>query len=390
MTVSIQHQFNGQRLKEARMYRGMTLEELKEKIGVSKQMISKYEQNISAPTPEILFSLLQALRFPKEFFYSSNKQNFAYGNSYFRSLLSTSKKDKQYQLSRVENIVSLRSFLEETVEFPEFELPDLSDIEALEEKAGLLRNLWNLGEAPIENAVELLESKGFVISDLTFSSEKIDAFSQRVTVEFQNGVKNYYVIVLGSNKKSFYRRQFDVIHELAHFIQHEDIDNIEDENNDVYKKIEREADSLAGYFLLPKKAFSIDVSKDPLNLNHYRELKVKWKVSIASMIYRAKQLEIITQDEFVRLYKNLSKRGWRKVEPLDEIMPIAMPEAFEEALELLFEEKIYTPKSFVDEYSNISGKYLTYQEIEELLCLDEGFFSKYQQNNAKIVSLKKG
>lgn len=68
MTVSIQHQFNGQRLKEARMYRGMTLEELKEKIGVSKQMISKYEQNISAPTPEILFSLLQALRFPKEFF----------------------------------------------------------------------------------------------------------------------------------------------------------------------------------------------------------------------------------------------------------------------------------------------------------------------------------
>ncbi|MDU7007178.1 MAG: helix-turn-helix transcriptional regulator, partial [Enterococcus faecalis] len=56
MTVSIQHQFNGQRLKEARMYRGMTLEELKEKIGVSKQMISKYEQNISAPTPEILFS----------------------------------------------------------------------------------------------------------------------------------------------------------------------------------------------------------------------------------------------------------------------------------------------------------------------------------------------
>ena len=27
-------------------------------------------------------------------------------------------------------------------------------------------------EAPIENAVELLESKGFVISDLTFSSER--------------------------------------------------------------------------------------------------------------------------------------------------------------------------------------------------------------------------
>ena len=68
MTVSIQHQFNGQRLKEARMYRGMTLEELKEKIGVSKQMISKYEQNISAPTPEILFSFFASIEIPKEFF----------------------------------------------------------------------------------------------------------------------------------------------------------------------------------------------------------------------------------------------------------------------------------------------------------------------------------
>ena len=110
MTVSIQHQFNGQRLKEARMYRGMTLEELKEKIGVSKQMISKYEQNISAPTPEILFSLLQALRFPKEFFYSSNKQNFAYGNSYFRSLLSTSKRINNINCRELKILLVLGAF----------------------------------------------------------------------------------------------------------------------------------------------------------------------------------------------------------------------------------------------------------------------------------------
>lgn len=110
MTVSIQHQFNGQRLKEARMYRGMTLEELKEKIGVSKQMISKYEQNISAPTPEILFSLLQALRFPKEFFYSSNKQNFAYGNSYFLLLLSTSKRINNINCRELKILLVLGAF----------------------------------------------------------------------------------------------------------------------------------------------------------------------------------------------------------------------------------------------------------------------------------------
>lgn len=381
-------QFNGQRLKDARLYRGMTLDELREHIGVSKQMISKYEQNLSTPTPEVLFSLIQALKFPKNHFYSSNLQNYTYGNSYFRSLLSTPKKDKLYQISRVENIVSIRSFLEESIEFPTLSLPYLDELSSLEEKANLLRKYWNLGDAPINNAVELLESKGFVLSDLSFSNEKIDAFSQRVTVELKNSVQNYYVIVLGSNKKSFYRRQFDVIHELAHFILHEDIDNLEDENSDTYKNMEKDADSLAGYFLLPRESFGKDVSKAPLDLKYYKDLKMKWKVSIASMVYRARQLEIITQDEFVRLYKNLSKRGWRKLEPLDDITPVSVPEAFEEALELLFEEGVYTPESFIEDYSKLSGKYLSYREIEELLGLEEGFFSKYIQNTTKLVTLK--
>lgn len=380
--------FNGQRVKEARLYRGMTLDELHGHIGVSKQMLSKYEQNLSTPTPEVLFSLIQALRFPKEYFYSSNSQNYAYGNSYFRSLLSTPKKDKLYQLSRVENIVSIRNFLEESIEFPKLSLPDLSEVSSLEEKANLLRKEWNLGDKPIENAVELLESKGFVLSDLSFSNEKIDAFSQRVTIETTNNIQNYYVIVLGSNKKSFYRRQFDVIHELAHFILHESMDSLEDETNDTYKNMEKEADSLAGYFLLPKESFGKDIMKSPLDLKYYKDLKVKWKVSIASMIYRARQLDIITQDEFVRLYKNLSKRGWRKSEPLDDITPIAIPEAFEEALELLFEEDIYTTESFMNDYSKLTGKYLNYQDIEEVLGLKEGFFSQYQQNFSKLVSLK--
>ena len=385
----VENQFNGQRLKEARLYRGKTLEELREHIGVSKQMISKYEQNLSTPTPEILFSLIQALQFPKDYFYSSNNQNYNFGNSYFRSLLSTPKKDKLYQLSRIENIVSLRNFIEESVEFPVLDLPDLDATNDLEEKAIILRKLWNLGNAPIDNAVELLESKGFVLADLSFSNEKIDAFSQRVTVDFKSCIQNYYVIVLGSNKKSFYRRQFDVMHELAHFILHESIDNVEDENSDTYKTMEKEADSLAGFILLPRETFGEDVSKAPLSLDYYRELKVKWKVSIASMVYRARQLDIITQDEFMRLYKNLSKRGWRKSEPLDEITPIAIPEAFEESLHLLFEEEVYTPKTFMENYSDLTGKYLSFKEIEELLGLDNGFFSQYQQNISKLVSLKR-
>ena len=385
-----QGNFNGQRLKEARLYRGLSLEELRKVVGVSKQMISKYEQGLNIPNPEILFSLVQALKFPREFFYTSNKQNYSYGNSYFRSLLSTPKKDKLYQLSRVENIVSFRNFLEQTIEFPKLSFPDLTCEADLERKAMMLREAWNLGDSPIKNSVELLESKGFVLSDLSFSNDKIDAFSQRVTVELAENRMNYYVIVLGSNKKSFYRRQFDAIHELAHILLHEsNIDNIEDETSDQYKKIEREADNFAGYFLLPRSSFGAEVKKAPLNLNYYRQLKTKYHVSIAAMIVRTKQLEIIDQDEYTRLFKGLSRKDWRKQEPLDSITPVAEPEAFKEAMDLIFEEGIYNAGSFLSDFSNYTGKYLSYSEIEELLALEKGFFSQYMLSNSKLVSLKR-
>ena len=56
----VENQFNGQRLKEARLYRGKTLEELREHIGVSKQMISKYEQNLS-----LIYILTNNIEFTK-------------------------------------------------------------------------------------------------------------------------------------------------------------------------------------------------------------------------------------------------------------------------------------------------------------------------------------
>ena len=36
---------NGSRVREARLFKGFTITELSKKIGVSKQMLSKYEQH---------------------------------------------------------------------------------------------------------------------------------------------------------------------------------------------------------------------------------------------------------------------------------------------------------------------------------------------------------
>ncbi|HDT9010252.1 TPA: helix-turn-helix transcriptional regulator, partial [Staphylococcus pseudintermedius] len=70
--------FNGRRLKEARLYNKLTITELAEKLNITKQMISKYENGIKEPSMEKSLQLNGILGFPREFFYS--KENFEFNS----------------------------------------------------------------------------------------------------------------------------------------------------------------------------------------------------------------------------------------------------------------------------------------------------------------------
>lgn len=214
----LERQFNGKRVREGRIFRGITITELAEGLGVSKQMISKYENNKAIPTFEALFSLTRILRFPKEYFYEESVE-VKTGNTYFRSLLTTGKKDREMQHDRVKYLTIMRALLEEYVDFPGLDLPDFEEdeLEDLEEVTSKLREYWSIGDGPIKNIVYLLETKGFVMSSINLGKKTIDAFGSHHEI---NG-KQYYSIILGNEKRSFFRRQFDVAHELGHKILHD-------------------------------------------------------------------------------------------------------------------------------------------------------------------------
>ena len=59
----------GNRLKEARLKRGFTQEELAKAIGVSKGSIGNYESEISSPKEEILIKLIKVLDIEPNFLY---------------------------------------------------------------------------------------------------------------------------------------------------------------------------------------------------------------------------------------------------------------------------------------------------------------------------------
>ena len=57
--------FNGNRLKAARQYRGLTVEELSQKINVSKQAVSQYETGKIEDVPfQKILAISGALNFP--------------------------------------------------------------------------------------------------------------------------------------------------------------------------------------------------------------------------------------------------------------------------------------------------------------------------------------
>ncbi|PTJ90159.1 helix-turn-helix domain-containing protein, partial [Staphylococcus simulans] len=108
--------FDGKRLKEARVFNKLSITELADKLKVSKQMISKYENNKVEPSLEKSLQFFNILGFPREFFYSSENFTYKSHGTFFRSRLTATKKSKQPAEYLLKYALIIRNFLEEYIE----------------------------------------------------------------------------------------------------------------------------------------------------------------------------------------------------------------------------------------------------------------------------------
>lgn len=377
--------FNGARLKSARVYRGKTISQLSEETGVSKQAISQFENNKTTPGFETLMKLTYSLEFPKDYFYEKDDVSIVVGNTYFRAQASITKKEEASYSEKLSIFAKLYTFLDAYINFPQLNMPKLeygNDIEDVELIAERLREHWGLGDRPIVNLVNIMEKNGFKITSFNTETSKVDAFTQMQKVN--NEIK--YFIALGNDKNSAVRRHFDLAHELGHIILHEWVDDTSNISREEYKKIENQANEFAGAFLLPRRGFLNDLIY-PNNLDFYIELKQKWKVSIGAMLIRAYKLNAITYNQYQYMIKQASKRGWRTCEPLDEKIQVQKPVLAKKALEMLIENNIFTKSQIVEEIHN-SGISISRKEIEFLLGLDKNMLKEENNNNINIISIR--
>src|SRR5699024_2723620 len=110
--------FNGNRLKEARLYNKLSITKLAEKLNVTKQMISKYENEKSEPSFENSLQLNKILNYPREFFYTTDKHSIENEGTFFRSRLTATQKSKQPASIALKYSVIVRDFLDQYIEFP--------------------------------------------------------------------------------------------------------------------------------------------------------------------------------------------------------------------------------------------------------------------------------
>ena len=360
--------FNGERLKKARIYRGLTVAELGEKVGCQRQTLSMYEISKSQPADKaIVERISKVLNFPIAFFYEETVPN-ATGTVYFRSLLTTNKKYRNEQVVKIDILAHVYSFLQDYVEFPEYTPLTFSDDISPECAANLLREKWNLGQEPIDNIVSLVEQHGILVTSFSTSTDDVDAFSRFVETEDTQT----YLIAYSNNKTSAARIHFDVAHELGHICLHDWSEDIEELSKQEFKERERQANEFAAAFLLPEESFRRDAESGPQTLPYYKQLKKKWKVSIAAMIRRAEKLGIMTSEEYQVLMRTMQKRGIRKEEPLDDVLITASPALLKLSIIMLLQEKVFTPREFMAELSDSYGLSINAEDIEFLFDLPEG------------------
>ncbi len=313
----------GKRLLLARKASGMSLRDLEAKLDkmVSAQALSKYERDEMMPGSDVLAAMARALGVPESYLLGQN--DLALESVEFRKNLITSKKDessiKAAVLSAVERYLEIEDFV--GVESASWSPPQgspyvVKELADAELAATRLRAAWNLGSDPIPDLTEYLEERGIKVIPLKLG----ERVSGLMCIASRSKGANVPIVIV-NQEDTGERQRFTLAHELAHHVL----------QTPDGTKGEKLAHRFASAFLMPAEIFWREVGKhrESVSLGELLELKALFKTSIQALAYRLKDLQIIGEPLFKRLFEEFVRRGWRK-SPYAEPGPIPRekPERF--------------------------------------------------------------
>jgi Zn-dependent peptidase ImmA (M78 family) len=287
----------------AREARGLTQSQLAERLGVAQGAVSKVENGVQSVSEEILAAYVRELRFLPAFF-DQDLEVRSLPVHFWRKKARVSVHTGKTVAARM-NILRLQlKALLRSANVPENRVPTL-DRSAFRggpaDAARLVRERWFVPRGPIRDLVALLEDHGVVVIQCDFETEDVDAISM-----FDASDDLPPIILVNPNSPGD-RLRWSLAHELGHLVLHAHHNYVPDQET------ETEADEFAGEFTMPTA--DIRSHLRVVTLEQLATLKLTWKMSIGSLVMKAKNIGAISDYRCASLWKEINFRGWKMREP---------------------------------------------------------------------------
>ncbi|RJG23756.1 ImmA/IrrE family metallo-endopeptidase [Paenibacillus thiaminolyticus] len=381
--------FIGKNLTNLRIMHGYSRKHLSEMLGVTEQAVWQYENAYTSPKMQIVNELKRIFSVKSKYFYTEDMlsrymtpANVDVMNIAYRSKVLNVISKTQAEAKHVEYLDTFVNYVTAKVSLPTLKIIRLRDevIEYLNHTeddrstqiyhvAYLARTRLDLPNSNNDDLMFLIEKSGVFVFEKAIG-EEIDAYSL-----WTRNDRPY--IILGNMKRSAVRRNFDIAHELGHLLLHYRLEFANLDRKE-HKMIENEADIFAGALLLPEDDFTLDM-KDVSHITNpddYLDLKKKWKTSLQVLGYRAANLGIIEPKDHRNFYAAMHRKGYLKIEPLDDVIPIQKPMKIKTIIDLVSNRGLLDIGYMIENDWKVEVSF-----FHHMTGIDPSFFNKYMTRN---------
>lgn len=286
----------------AREARAMSQAELAQALNITQSRLSKIEAGLLDVPHELVRTLATTLRYPEAFFGMTERRYGIAISEYYhrkRQKLSARALDAihaKLEVIRIQVGRLLRSVqITSDYDFPYFDIDDFENDAA--EVARAARAYWKIPSGPITSVVKVIEDAGGIVIRCNFETRLLDAVSRPLP--------SMPPLFFSNDSMPADRERWTLAHEAGHIIMH----------SSAHPEMEEQANIFASEFLMP--ASEIKPSLHDITLPKLAALKRVWRVSMAALLFRAKDLGTINERRYRFLNMQLAKAGYKLREPIE-------------------------------------------------------------------------
>ena len=305
-------------LKYYRLKKNMSKKQLADACGITPMAITNYENGDRTPDMQIINELAKALGIYVADFIESRNDNLVFKHCEFRKSSKLSKAEQEFVQEYVEEYFS-RFFdtidclggnpLPKPIKTHNYK-PDSS----YHKNALTLRCCLSLPQfGPISNLITSLENLGILVLEVDVDNSNFSGM---------NGLVNEYPYIVINKNMRTERKRTTIAHELAHMMFNW--------NKVSEKEQEKMATLISGAFLIT----DIDLIRELGNkrskiTNDFSLICEEYGISIYLLVTRAKQVNMISENQATDFFINANKANWKQNEP-NRVKNIEEPSLFKQ------------------------------------------------------------